>query len=576
MRKAIRRWLQENRLALGRAEAAPIATLLGAIVGALSGLAMVLFRYLIELPMGEQNEAQFFHSLDIWQRALLPLTGAAVIALIAYRLKPDERDTGVGHVIDRMQNHQGIMPARNAFYQFVAGAIAMMSGHSVGREGPAVHIGASISSRVATFSNLPKNFVRILVGCGVAAAIGASFNTPIAGVIFAMEVVLLEYTIVGFLPIIMASVIGTLMYRIFYGDSPAFIVGAQSIGELSNLAFFIACGIVIGILATAFIKLRCEMARFSKIPLYARLLAAGIISAVGAMLIPDIMGSGYPQLQQAINSELSWQLALTLVAGKLIFTAIVIGLGLPGGLIATTLVIGGCLGFVLAYVLNLEAIASSFTLVGMAAMMGAVLNAPLAALLAVFELTYNPHLILPAMLTIVVANNVSRLLNERNDIFRAALHRSGTISGQEERANPLRSIAVTAVQSTAFKISKKELTTQDAEALLATKPTWIIVKGKKNFKFAMSAADLARYLATRNTPDNIDYPTETVTLSEIPAERIDCMLVDANESASQALKQLASESVELLIVANRAHSPSPAVIGVVTEQHLKNYYLQGI
>lgn len=272
-----------------------------------------------------------------------------------------------------------------------------------------------------------------------------------------------------------------------------------------------------------------------------------------------------------------WHLAATLVAAKLIFTAIIIGLGLPGGLIATTLVVGGCFGLAMASIgLGTSTDAASVTLVGMAAMMGAVLNAPLAALLAVFELSYNPHLILPAMLTIVVANNVSRLLNERNDIFRAALHRLGKLDADSEQANPLRSIAISAVQSTAFKLAPKTLDTQAAELLLKAKPRWIIVRSKRTFEYAINAADLARYLNARNTPDNIDYPTEQVVLSEIPGERIDLLLIDANESAAQGLKLLRDTSAELLVVATRANSPSPAVIGVVTDHHLRNFYYQGL
>jgi len=577
MAKRVTSWVQNKRLALGRAESAPIATLFGALVGALTGLVMVLFRYLVEAPMDGDNEAMFFHSLEAWQRFALPVAGALAIAAFAYCLKPEHRDAGVGHVVERMQRHQGIMKWQNALYQFVGGIIAMATGHSVGREGPAVHIGSALSSWVGTQARLPKNLIRILVACGTAAAISASFNTPIAGVVFAMEVVLLEYTIVGFLPIIMAAVMGSLIHRIFYGDSPAFFVPAQALGELSHLGTFAITGIVIGILAALFIRLRCELCRTSSIELYQRLIIAGLISGIGAMFIPDIMGSGYPQLQQALNLDLSWQLALQLVIAKLFFTAVIVGLGLPGGLIATTFVAGGCVGVVVASMVADASLLSNFVLVGMAAMMGAILNAPLAALLAVLELSHNPHLILPAMLAIVIANNVSRMLNERSDVFRAALHRAGKLDQHSDRYNPLRSVAVSALQSTSFKITSSKLPTSEAEALLAQQPRWLVVRSKNNgFKFALSAADLSRHLAKLNTPDNVDYPNQQIILADIPGEKLDIELIDSNESAAHAMKTLRDQSLGMLVVATRASSPSPAVIGIVTEHHLRNYYFQGI
>ena len=214
------------RSALSSLDAAPQFAILGILSGLFTGLVILLFRVLVEqvltwiLPSGPDR----FEQLAALERFLLPTAGAMVLALIFALLKQENRGVGVSHVLERLHRHQGYLSVKNLLVQFVTGAIALISGQTGGREGPAIHLGASVSSLLGQTLKLPNNSIRVLIGCGAAAAIGSSFNTPIAGVIFSMEVIVLEYTIAGFMPVILAAVTGTLVVQQVFGDEPVFFI----------------------------------------------------------------------------------------------------------------------------------------------------------------------------------------------------------------------------------------------------------------------------------------------------------------------------------------------------------------
>ena len=178
---------------------------------------MVAFRLLLEggaaLYMTD-GDPEAFESMAPWLRALLPLLAVTIVGVLLYRQKPTARKLGVGHVIERLTYHQGRFPLRNWLNQWWVGVVVVLGGLSAGREGPAIHLGAAAASGLGQQMRLPNNSLRVLVACGTAAAISASFNTPIAGVIFAMEVVMMEYTLMSFMPVILASTMGALVAQL--------------------------------------------------------------------------------------------------------------------------------------------------------------------------------------------------------------------------------------------------------------------------------------------------------------------------------------------------------------------------
>lgn len=408
----MRRW-QDYLPPLQRRLALPQTSLqlclLGMLGGLIAALLIILFRLAI---VGLQGfflaKTDDFSSIDADIRWMLPLAGAGCIGIIALFTGYRHYRLGIPFVIHRIKTAYGIMPFRNTLNQFFGGILALSSGFSVGREGPSVHLGAYGASTVGRYLKLPYNSVRILAGCGIAAGISASFNTPLAAMIFVMEVVLREYRIHVFIPVMLASVVGALATQLVFGHERELM--SLSIQSLSvwHFPYLILCGIIFGAVAFFFNSNMMRLLHiFKNWPFLVRLALAGAVTASVGYFIPHAMGAETGAIQFAINSPNEVHLLLLILAGKMILTLFAIGLGVPGGLIGPVFGIGIVLGTILAIVPALvvdnSSNAGTYAVLGMAGMMAATLHAPLAALVAVLELAANQHIILPAMLVIVTA-----------------------------------------------------------------------------------------------------------------------------------------------------------------------------
>ncbi len=495
--------------------------IMGVISGLLTALIALLFRLAVDLPLETLLPAgsESFESLPHQLRFALPLAGAVLIGLIFHFSDPNYREGSVRHVIDRLQYHQGYLPRGNALMQFFSAAIALLSGASVGREGPAVHLGAASSSQLGKSLKLPNNSLRILVGCGVAGAISASFNTPLAGVIFAMEVVLMEYTIVGFIPVILASVSGAVLSRLAFGDEPAFSIPVIQTGSLLELPLAIITGLFIGLLAALTLKLYQNTTKKQSWPILLRAVLVGLLTGVFAMAVPQIMGIGYDTLEQAMLGQLGLGILSVIVIAKLIASTVTVGLGMPGGIIGPSLVIGACAGSLIGSLGNQfypgdSTHAGFYAILGMGAMMGAVLNAPLAALMAIMEMTYNPHILMPGMLTIVVATITARMTSDLPGIFSIGRDRSDYTSPVFQM---LSRAGVTSLMAKDFARHSRHITPEKARQLLDEKPRWLLVEDLGEEKYILRPADLALYMEQEDftDPDR----DETIDLHKIPAER---------------------------------------------------------
>ncbi|AGY92654.1 hypothetical protein SPICUR_08660 [Spiribacter curvatus] len=431
---------QQQRLSIGRAPV--LMAGLGVIVGALTALVVIGFRLLYEsgqsalLPGGMLGN---YEALPAWQRLLLPIAGAGLIGLYMRHAARSDPRTGIGFVIERTTYHEALLPLRNAIHQLVVATIAIVSGHSVGREGPSVHLGATAGSQVGQWLGLPHNSLRTLVACGTAAAIGASFNTPLAGVAFAMEVVVMEYTIAGFLPVIIAGVTATALARLVFGTGIVFSVPVLTIEGLHELPLVLVLGLLLGGLAAVFIRLlRIVGQALTHWPPLRRTLTGGLIVGLIGLVVPQVMGIGYDTIAATLAGELGIALLIAIVAAKLVATTAVIGLGVPGGIIGPTLVMGAAAGGAVGLVAESMIAAplggpALYALLGMGAMMGATLRAPLAALTAMLELTANPGIIMPGMLTIAAATLSAREIFQTDSIHHLALGERGL----DPRRNPL-------------------------------------------------------------------------------------------------------------------------------------------
>lgn len=405
-------------------------SLLGALTGLMAGVVVTLFRLSIELsqtlllPHGQLGN---YEALPGWLVFLFPVSGALILALIYERLPVEQRAVGIVHVLDFLRFRKQRLPFANAMVQFFAGWLAIVSGNSVDREGPGVHLGAATAALLNLKLKLTEDESYLLAAAGGAAAIAAAFNTPLAGVMFVIEVLRVRYTVTNIVPVIVASVVGTIISRMVYGDSPAFTLPALSTGSLAELPVILLMGVLIGVLAAAFISVTKYTAErtISWRPLFGFTLA-GMVTGLLGQWAPEILGLSYDALSRIFQNELGLQTLALLLIAKLVATAVSIGVRLPGGLIGPSLIMGGAVGGLTELLINnwypyFIGSAGFYAMIGMVAMMGGILRAPLAALVALIELTGNLNIILPGMIAVVSAEIAVRALLGDVSAFTAML-----------------------------------------------------------------------------------------------------------------------------------------------------------
>lgn len=542
------------------------------LAGLFTGLVILVFRSVLDFSLGYfllGSHPEDFESLPPLERLALPLAGTALLALLFWRLPPDGLRTGVPHVMERLSRHQGQLPLTNAATQFFGGLIALAGGLAGGREGPAVHLGAASASLMGQAVRLPNNALRTLVGCGTAAAIAGSFNTPMAGVIFAMEVVMMEYTIGSFIPVILSAVTATLLTQAFFGPEPAFAVAPLRLATLLEIPFVVLCGVVIGVLAAGYIQLVQLFARLHRWHFAGRAALAGAVTAPAALLAPQIMGVGYDTVDAAMAGQLAVATLAAVVVLKSLASAAAVGLGMPVGVIGPTFVIGAAMGGlmgVLGAALHDGQTASTgfYVMLGMAAMMAAVLQAPLAALMAVLELTANPNVILPAMLVIVVATMVAAVPLRQRSVFLATL----STLGLEYPPNPVRAYlqraGVASIMNRSFVRLPRTCSRAEAQEALSRRPRWVVVEDDGGRPRAvLGAGDLKAHLDAADA--------DPVPLMDIPARRRDVAEIDYLATVEQAQAALRKAGVEALCVRRTAAPMIAPVRGVVVQEDIDNY-----
>lgn len=577
----LRALLNQFRYSLSYVDALPQLTFLGLLIGLGTGGIIIVFRLIIEIPLGllVPLHADNFEALPPNIRTAAIFTGGAALYILLKIAGPVRSQVSVGHVLDRLHNYQGNMPMMNWVVQFVGGAISIISGQSVGREGPAVHLGAGAASRMARLLRLPNNSRHTLLACGVAAAISASFDTPLAGVIFAMEVILMEYSIIGFVPVILSSVTGAaLAQAVFDAPAPLLVPGEADMRSLLELPLMIGLGFLLACCAGAFIFLHVRALKLSRWPLSLRLLIASGMTAMIAWHVPEIMGLGYDTLNQALSGELSARLLLLVALSKLVVTAVIIGLGVPGGVIGPTLVIGACLGGAFGGLTQQlfsypTADPGFYVIIGMTGMMAAVLNAPMAALVAVLELSYNPHMIFPSMLVIVVACVIPRTLFSYQGLFIEQLNTSGRHIEFQPARQALQKTGIAAIMQSHLVYAKRAIDYEEAKTILQGKPQWVVVDFKDREtrdKVALNPADLASYL--EQAPVEVLSLEKHIDLLDIPARRLVLSPIHETATLWEALEALRQSNTEALYISRTGNPLATAIKGIVTKDAINNYY----
>lgn len=560
-------------------------SLLGIVGGIASGLIVLAFELAIrELARtwGVGGGGEDFEALPRWAVFALPAGGATILGIAYALLKPEDRETGVVHVISRMHSHYGALPWRNALVQFLGGAFALGTGQSGGREGPGVHLGGAINSLLGQRLGLPNNSLRVLIACGTAGGIAAAFNTPLAGVIFAMEVIIAEYTVVGFIPVILAAVSASSVSARLSGGGALFAIPTMNLHSLNETPYIILLGICCGVAVAVFIRISKLAARFSHWPVALRFALAGGVTGTLALAVPEVLGVGYDTLRLILNNELAIGTLLVIALAKVTATAVGCGVGMPIGLIGPNLLIGACIGGLFGaaggmYLPGLTSDPILYVVIGMGAAMGAVLNAPLAAILAVIELTGNISIGAPAMLAIVAAT-----LANTSGFKQRSAHQ--TVLRQLQRQVPddplnqlLHRTDVNSTMDTRVVRVPWQLQPQDLEPLLEFKPTWCLVEREGEDLYLIQGEELLEWLATLERPTELaegETDSPGIDLTDADIRRWTTGPVPMQATLRQAMDTMRSNTVETACVLQRSRSTGKSILhGVVTRESIEKFTL---
>jgi CIC family chloride channel protein len=363
---------------------------------------------------------------------IVPLLGGLAVGTLIDRFSAEKRPLGPPDVIKAVQLRNPLPPAKEGLVSTVASLLSLGCGASVGQYGPLVYLGA-IAGGIATRMKFGiPNLQAIAIACGVAAAISTAFNAPIAGLVFAHEVILRHYSLQAFAPTTVASATGYVVANIIFERPPLFLVDFDGVNYGYEFALFAVLGIGCAVLAVVFMKTILWTSAFARnlaIPARFRPAIAGLIVGLVALELPDVLGIGEAALRFATieGAFENWELALLVVA-KLSLTAICIGFGFAGGVFSPSLLIGILFGALFWTLLELSGLPNSgiavYAICGMMALTSPVIGAPLTTILIVFELTRNYDLTIAAMVGVVFANLLAYRAFGRS-LFDVQLARNG-------------------------------------------------------------------------------------------------------------------------------------------------------
>ncbi|MDH4147394.1 MAG: chloride channel protein [Acidimicrobiia bacterium] len=415
---------------------------LAILVGLVTGLGAVAFQNLIELLTSAAdwlgNDA--LAGWGRWGVVVAPVLGALVAGPLVYRYALEAKGHGVPEVIAAVATENGRIRPRVAAVKTVASAFTIGSGGSAGREGPIVQIGATLGSVIAFRFPIVHRNRHMLVAAGAAAGIAAVFNAPLAGVFFSLEVILRSWSNRGFSTVVIAAVVSSAVWRMFEGGRSALSVPAYGLEHVVELLFYLVLGAICGVLAAGFVKfLYWAEDRFDELPV----LPAELRPALGALGVgligawsTKVFRGGLEVINEAVLGELAMRTMLALLLAKIVATTLTLGSGGSGGIFSPSLFMGAMAGGSFGELLerwlpSATAPPGAYAVVGMAAVFGAAAQAPISAIVIVFELTNDLRIIVPLMLACVVSVFVYTSLTP-DSIYMVKLRRKGISLEQDK------------------------------------------------------------------------------------------------------------------------------------------------
>ena len=574
VRAKITRWFLKSigRLKLSEQQ---VLIILSVVVGVGGGFGAVIFRWLIG----------FFHTLFFDYGTLLfsqitahpkllipliPMAGGLLVAPITYRLAKEARGHGVPEVMLAVALRGGIIRPLIALAKSIASSICIGSGGSAGREGPIVQIGSALGSTVGQIFKMSGERVKILVGCGAAAGISATFNAPIAGVLFALEIILGDFTMHAFSPVILSSVIATVISRAFVGNYPAFTVPRYDLVSIWEMPMYIGLGLLAGVFSVLFIKVLYKSEDIFEtwgINNYLKPAFGGLMLGSLGIFFPQLFGVGYEAISSALHEETVVWVLFILVFMKIAATSLTLGSGGSGGIFAPSLFMGAMLGGFFGNLVHLAfpevtATPGAYALVGMSAVVAGTTHAPITAMLIIFEMTGDYRIILPLMLSSVLSTLLSHKFS-RESIYTMKLVRRGINLKAGKDISILGSVFVREVMNTQWESISHSMPLGKLLPFVESSKESIfpVVDYKGDLEGTMSLQDI-RNLITKRSLDDLVIVKDVVSSNPLT--------LFPDETLISALQKFGLQDVEALPVVER-HNPK-RLVGVLKRGDVISYY----
>ena len=545
------------------------------VVGLGTGFGAILFikliEYFKELFFGNSAEmlTSFLGEFNYWI-ALIPMAGGLLVGPIVFKFASEAKGHGVPEVMLAVARKGGIIRARVALAKAVASAICIGSGGSAGREGPIVQIGSAVGSAIGQVFKMSAARTKILVGCGAAAGISAVFNAPIAGVIFSLEIILGDYTIKTFSPVLLASVVASVVTRSFFGNHPAFEVPDYSLVSAWEIPLYVIlggfCGTIAVLFTTSLHKTEVFFDRLKVVPMLKPAIGGLMLGIIG-IYFPQIFADGYDTIRLTLYGNMIVWLTLVLIFLKIIATNLTLGSGNSGGIFAPSLFIGAVAGGTFGYFAHalfpaVTATEGAYALVGMAALVAGTTHAPITAILIIFEMTSDYRIILPLMVAVVFSTLVARRIFEPSIYTIKLIKRGIFLKGGKDTA-VLKANRVEDIMDQEFETLPAAMPlAKIMEKVEASKgTTFMVVDRLGKFVGILSFQDMLGIL-TQHTLDYLVIAKDIATT--------DFVTVYPDDDLETALGRLNLKGFKMLPVVNR-NDPS-IILGVLRREDLIQHY----
>ncbi len=544
---------------------------LALLVGLSSGLGAVTLAKLLQFVdwLAFDRGRQALSPLGAGWVLVPPTVGGLLVAPLVFYGAREARGHGVPEVVLAVETAGGRIRPRVAVVKALASALTIGTGGSAGREGPIVQIGAGLGSTIGQALRLSDDHIRLLLAAGAAGGIAATFNAPIAGMFFAVEIILRRFTTRNFTVIIIAAVMANVMYSTILGDHAVVEAPQYRLHHPLEMLFYAGLGVASAGVGMAFVGalygLEDAFDRLTVPPLIKPALGGLVVGAIGVWSL-EPLGAGIGGIERIVDGEFATRTLLLLVVAKLVATSFTLGSGGSGGVFAPSLFIGAALGGALGR--SFHAVApgiaqqpEAYAVVGMAALFSAAARAPVTSVLIIFEITRDYRLIAPLMMAVAVATVVAQLIN-RETIYTIKLVRRG-IDIQRERAGYLLdSVVLAELMRPAFAAGPDATVERLAQRFAEAGDTVATVHDERGaFLGIVTVADVQQRLAIGET---------SVTAREL-AHR-DFLRLHPEHTIHDALTRPETAETDSLVIVSR--SEPDRVLGVVTRRDMLRIYTQ--